>query len=128
MKILIIDDEEAVLKMYAEKLTQGDYTVKTSTDGQEGMDMALNDKPDIILLDIIMPKLNGLDVLRILKSKNETKDIPILLLTNLPEEASGEKAKKLGADGYLVKAQCEPAKLLDEINKIFKLKNSNINQ
>lgn len=108
MKILIIDDEDDVLVMYKERLESDKFEVITANNGQKGLDLAFSQKPDVILLDIIMPKFNGLDVLQMLKSRTETKDIPVYLLTNLPEEASGEKAKQLGAAGYLVKANNEP--------------------
>jgi len=70
------------------------------------------------LLDIIMPNINGLDVLKMLKIRDETKNIPVYLLTNLPQEASGEKAKELGAAGYMVKAEFEPQKLLEKIQSL----------
>ena len=108
MKVLIIDDEHDVLTMYQERLAAEGFEVLTADNGQKGLDLAFSQAPDVILLDIIMPKFNGLDVLQMLKSRSETKDIPVYLLTNLPEEASGEKAKQLGASGYLVKAENEP--------------------
>ena len=109
MKVLIIDDEDDVLTMYKERLAADGFEVITADNGQKGLDAAFASPPDVILLDIIMPKFNGLDVLQMLKSRSETKDIPVYLLTNLPEEASGEKAKQLGAAGYLVKVNNEPA-------------------
>lgn len=109
MKVLIVDDEDDVLKMYGEKLVAEGFEVVTADDGQDGLEKAQKEKPDVVLLDIIMPKFNGLDVLKILKSQEDTKSIPVYLLTNLPQEASGEKAKELGASGYLVKYGNEPA-------------------
>jgi DNA-binding response OmpR family regulator len=108
MKILIVDDEPDVLTMYKTRLEAEGFEVLTADNGQKGLDVAFREQPDIILLDIIMPKFNGLDVLQMLKNRSETKDTPVYLLTNLPEEASGEKAKQLGASGYLVKANHEP--------------------
>ncbi len=109
MKVLIIDDEDDILTMYRERLVADGFEIVTANNGQRGLDAAFSAPPDVILLDIIMPKFNGLDVLQMLKSRSETKDIPVYLLTNLPEEASGEKAKQLGASGYLVKANNEPS-------------------
>src|SRR3990172_11893210 len=109
MQVLIIDDEDDVLNMYRERLTADGFEVTTENNGKKGLDAAFASPPDVILLDIIMPKFNGLDVLQMLKARSETKDIPVYLLTNLPEEASGEKAKQLGAAGYLVKANNEPS-------------------
>jgi len=109
MRVLIIDDEDDVLTMYKERLEADKFEIETASNGQKGLDLAFANPPDVILLDIIMPKFNGLDVLQMLKSRTETKDVPVYLLTNLPEEASGEKAKQLGAAGYLVKANNEPS-------------------
>ena len=110
-KVLIIDDEEGVLAMYKTKLELEGLQVLTALDGQIGLDITKKEKPDIILLDIIMPKLNGLDVLKILKEDKETQGIPVFLLTNLPREAGGPKGTELGATGYLVKAEYEPSAL-----------------
>ena len=120
MKVLIIDDEKGILKMYSDYLTMNGITMIQATDGQTGIKMAKEQKPDVILLDIIMPKYNGLDVLNDIKKDDELKKIPVFLLTNLPEESSGDKAKELGATGYLVKAQYEPKMLLDVIKGAVK--------
>jgi len=115
MKVLIIDDEKGVLKMYETYLKSADIEVITASAGEEGMKLAESNKPDVILLDIIMPKINGLDILKNLKASNDTKNIPVYLLTNLPAECSGDKAKELGAAGYLVKAEYEPKMVVDVI-------------
>lgn len=115
-KILLVDDEEAILKMYGSALGED---VVTAKDGTDAIKKAESESPDLILLDIIMPKENGLDVLKKLKSNDKTKDIPIIVLTNLPQEASAEKAKALGANGYFVKAEYEPTMLADEVKKLL---------
>lgn len=116
-KILIIDDEEAILRMYKDALA--DYTVMTAKDGKEGLRTAQKDQPDLIYLDIIMPEFNGLDVLKKLKENKATTEIPVILLTNLPEEASADKAKSLGAEDYFVKVDYEPEKLAEATKKIL---------
>ncbi len=116
-KILIIDDEQPILNMYREALSQ--HQVLTSKNGQEGLEMAEKETPDLILLDIIMPELNGLDVLAKLQDNKNTASIPTVILTNLPEEASKEKATQLGASGYLVKAENEPDQLAEKVEKIL---------
>lgn len=115
MKVLIVDDEKGVLKMYSEYLQIAGMETIQASDGEMGIKLAREQKPDVILLDIIMPRYNGLDVLKDIKNDPEIKNIPIFLLTNLPEESSGEKAKELGAAGYLVKAQYEPRMIVDVI-------------
>jgi len=119
-KILIVDDEESILFMYSEKLKEAGHQILTACKGEEGLEIARKEKPDLIFLDIIMPKLNGLDVLKELKSDPETKNIPTFLLTNLPEDASGNKAKELGVTGYLVKAQVEPTDLEKVVEEAIK--------
>lgn len=116
-KILIIDDEEAILKMYG--IALADYELIKAKSGTEGLQKAASEKPDLIYLDIIMPQLNGLDVLKRLKTDKETKEIPVILLTNLPEEASAAKAKSLGADDYFVKVNYEPDKLAEKTKKLL---------
>ncbi|KKQ72378.1 MAG: Response regulator receiver protein [Berkelbacteria bacterium GW2011_GWB1_38_5] len=115
MKVLIVDDEHGVLKMYSQYLQNDGIEVFQASNGEDGFKMAKEQKPDVILLDIIMPRYNGLDVLKDIKNDPEIKNIPVFLLTNLPQESSGEKAKQLGATGYLVKAEYEPKMILDAI-------------
>lgn len=115
MKVLIVDDEKGILKMYSQYLSMSGIEVVQASDGNTAIKLAKENRPDIILLDIIMPRYNGLDVLKDIKSDNDLKTIPVFLLTNLPEESSGAKAKELGAAGYLVKAQYEPQMVIDAI-------------
>lgn len=117
-KILIIDDEEPILNMYGEAL--GGHEVMFANNGEVGLNMALKQDPDLILLDIIMPKFNGLDVLDKLKSDKDTASIPVMILSNLPKEASADKARELGAAGYFVKAEFEPDKLATTVNRLLR--------
>ncbi len=118
-KILIIDDEPAILEMYKVKLEEAKFTVLTAINGEEGLKLAEQEKPDAILLDIIMPRINGFDVLKELKQSSKTKGIDVFMTTNLPERTSGQKAQELGAVGYLVKAEYEPAMIADVLEKHF---------
>lgn len=111
-KILIIDDEEAILAMYKAAL-ETDFSVFLAKNGLEGIEIAKKEKPDLIYLDIIMPKMNGLDVLKQFKEDKELAEIPIVLLTNLPKEASAEKAISLGAKDYFVKVEKTPEQLAE---------------
>ena len=117
-KILLVDDEEAILKMYGNAL--GEHDVLTAKNGDDAFEKASKDMPDLILMDLIMPKENGLDVLKKLKEDENTKGIPVIVLTNLPEEASAEKAKSLGASGYLVKAEYDPTTLVKKVEEMLK--------
>jgi len=113
MKVLIIDDEKGILKMYSEYLETSGVETITATDGETGIKIAKEQKPNVIFLDIIMPRYNGLDVLKDMKNDPDLKNTPVFLLTNLPAESSSPKAKELGAAGYLVKANYEPKSLLE---------------
>lgn len=118
MKILIVDDEKLLLDLYHDILVESGFEVVMTTNAKEGIELAKRETPDVILLDILMPEMNGFDVAKILKSEDTTKNIPIYLLTNLPEESSSEKAKELGVSGYMMKAMTEPSKLANEMRNI----------
>lgn len=120
MKVLIVDDEPAIITMYRTKLLEEGFEVVVSEDGEEAIARAKADRPDVILLDLIMPKVNGLDVLKALKADPTTEHIPVYLLTNIPEESGGGKGKDLGATGYLFKADTEPQALVTVLKRIKK--------
>jgi len=105
MKILIIEDEEALRRVLQEKLQKSGFEVSAAKDGVEGWDMAKSKNPDIILLDLILPKRSGFDVLEMLKKDTELKNIPVFILSNLAEDESLKKALAMGAEDYFVKTQ-----------------------
>lgn len=119
-KILLIEDEEMLANMYETKFKNEGYDIKKALDGETGLKMALEDKPDVILLDIIMPKLDGFSVLRALKENAKTKDVPVVLLTNLGQDEDVKKGKAMGAAGYLVKANMTPAEVVEKIKEYLK--------
>jgi len=103
-KILIVEDEKSMRESLREAFEDGNFKVLTEADGATVMDVVMEEKPDIILLDIILPKKDGFEVLGELKSKVETKNIPVVLATNLSDPADIQKALDLGATTYLVKS------------------------
>jgi len=114
-KILFIEDETTLQKAIGRYLEQEGYQIKNALDGDIGLKIAKKEKPDLILLDIILPKKNGFEVLKELKEDETTKDIPVIILTNLEGNNDVEKALSLGATTYLIKANYK----LEEIsNKI----------
>ena len=119
-KILLIEDEEMLANMYETKFKNEGFNIKKALDGETGLKMALEDKPDIILLDIIMPKLDGFSVLRSLKDSVKTKDVPVILLTNLGQDEDVKKGTAMGAAGYLVKANLTPAEVVDKVKDYLK--------
>lgn len=118
--ILLVEDDEMINTMYKTKFEQADFVVLSSDNGADGLELALEHKPDLILLDIIMPQLDGFAVLEKLKSNAKTKNIPVMLLTNLGTEEDVKKGEELGAKDYLVKANLTPAEVLDKVKKEFK--------
>ena len=103
-KILLVDDSNVILRM--EKLllqSCGDYDIVTACNGREGVDMARSEKPDLILLDVIMPELTGFEACRELKKHPDTKDIPVIFVTTRGEGENMDEGYKSGGDDYLTK-------------------------
>lgn len=115
--ILFIEDESALQKTFGEILKQEGYEMISALNGEIGLRLAKTQKPDLILLDLILPKLNGFEVLKKLKGDKETKDIPVIVLTNLEGIGDVEKAIELGATTYLVKAQYTLEEVVQKIKK-----------
>ncbi|MBM3257660.1 MAG: response regulator [Candidatus Nealsonbacteria bacterium] len=113
--ILFIEDESTLQKTLGEVLTKEDYQVISALDGEIGLRTAKEKKPDLILLDLILPKMNGFEVLKKIKEDGEIKDIPIIVLTNLESMEDIQKALELGAATYLVKANYGLEELLEKI-------------
>ncbi len=103
----------------AEFLESDDFDVITASDGEEAINLAQNNNPDIMLLDIILPKKNGFEVIKELKSDERTKDIPIVLLTNLGSLSDIQKALDLGATTYLVKGDYQLKEIVEKIKEIL---------
>jgi DNA-binding response OmpR family regulator len=120
-KILFIEDEFALQKTFREILTKEGYEMISALDGETGLKLAKERKPDLILLDLVLPQLHGFDVLRALKEDQETKNIPIIILTNLEGIADIDKAIELGATTYLVKAQYTLEEVLEKIRKALQI-------
>lgn len=118
-KVLIIEDDPLISRMYQKIFTFEKYEVEMAKDGQEGLDKALTAKPTVILLDVMMPKLNGLQVLERLKANPETKNIPVIILTNLSGSLDAETALSKGAVKYIVKSEYEPKEVADMVGEIL---------
>lgn len=116
-KILLVEDDKMISNMYQTKLKQEGYEIVTAEDGSAALDMAVQEKPDIILLDVILPQLDGFSVLVELKNNAKLKSIPVIMLTNLGTTEDKEKAKQLGATDYVVKASLTPAEICDIVKK-----------
>lgn len=121
-KILIVDDDLLLLQMYETKLKREGFEVETAPSGREGLEKAKSTKPHLILLDILMPSMDGFQVLEKLKSDPETKKIPVIFLTNLSkEERDFHRGLEQGAAAYLVKARFRPSEVIQKIKEILGL-------
>ncbi len=118
-KILIIEDDRYISKMYQLKLSLDGFDVQVADNGRIGVDKVREFKPDIILTDILMPEMDGFEVIKMVKSEPETKDIPILIMSNLGQEDHIQKGLELGAMGYIVKSQYTPSKVVEKIKEIL---------
>ena len=118
-RILIIEDDSMLREMYVMKLEKSGYAISQAGEGSEGLALAKKQKPDIILLDIILPKIDGFAVLQEIKATTPLKDVPVVLLTNLGQESDRTRGEKLGAVDYIVKANVTPAQVEEKIKKIL---------
>ena len=117
--ILFIEDESALQATLGEILRQEKYDVLSAMDGETGLNMAKTKNPDLILLDLILPKMNGFEVLKKLKSDPETEAIPVIVLTNMENIETVEQAIEEGATTYLLKAQYSPTEILAKVKSIL---------
>ena len=116
-KILFIEDESALQKTFGDVLEKNNYKMISALDGETGLRLAKSEKPDLVLLDLVLPRLDGFEVLSRLKEDPETKKIPVIVLTNLENMEDIEKAVKLGATTYLVKTQYKLEEVIEKIKK-----------
>jgi len=119
-KVLIVEDDEMLAGMYSEKFSISGYETEVAHNGSEGVKKSFEFKPDIILLDIIMPKMDGFVVLKKLKKNELTEKIPVVMLTNLGQEDDIVKAKTLGAVDYFIKANHTPGDVLKKVEELLK--------
>jgi len=119
IKVLIVEDDTLISRMYQKVFESEGYNVLLAGDGQVGLDLVRSEIPTIILLDIMMPKMNGLQMLQELKTDPKVSKIPVIVLTNLSGTADAEKALELGAVKYIVKSEYKPKEVFDIVKGIL---------
>jgi len=119
MKILIVEDEDVLSLVLEEKFKNQGYTVSIAKDGEDGIEKAKKNNPDIVLLDLILPKKGGLEVLEALKKDSELKVIPVIILSNLEGDESIKKALSLGAVDYFVKTQHPITEIVEKVEQFL---------
>jgi len=118
-KILLIEDDKILVRVYANKLKKAGYSVLFQENGKEALERAKKEKPDLIILDLVMPEKDGFETLEDIKTDEKTKKIPVLIISNLGQEADQEETKKLGAVKHLVKANVSFKEIQKEIDKLL---------
>ena len=118
-RLLFIEDELALQKTLGDMFRRNGYEVISALNGKAGIELANKEKPDVILLDLILPKMDGFEVLSNLKKTEETKEIPVIILTNLDNMSDIDKALELGAKIYLVKANYSQEEVVEKVNQVL---------
>lgn len=118
--ILLVEDDAFIAGMYQTKLSMLGYTVRVASDGEEGWRMLSTEPPDMLLLDIVLPKRDGFEILAAARNDPKLKDLPILLLTNLGQKPDVQRGLELGANDYIIKAHFTPSEVVEKIEKVLR--------
>jgi DNA-binding response OmpR family regulator len=118
-KIMIVEDDPTLRDIYTTRFSAEGYEVVSASDGEAALTTAVKEQPTLILLDIMMPKISGFDVLDILRATPETKDTKIIVMSALSQTADIEKGKNLGANAYLVKSQVTLSEVVDKVKGVL---------
>lgn len=118
-RIMIVDDDQDLVEMYKDRLKYAGYKVIIAHNGEQALAEAIAHIPHLILLDVIMTKINGFDVLDILKNHVETKNIPVVILTSLNDDKYKKRGLKYGASDYIVKSEVIPKQVVEKIEKVI---------
>jgi len=117
--ILLVDDDLTLREMYDDRLKAEGFDIIQASNGEEALQKAKETKPNVVLLDVMMPKINGFDVLKQLKEDPETKDTPVIILTALIQDVDRAQGKKLGAADYIVKSETMPGEVIAKIKGVL---------
>ena len=117
--VIVIDDDPAILEMYRFKLELGGFSVKTARNGREGLSLVQTHPPDIILLDLKMPVMNGEEMLQQLRSKSWGSSIRVIVLTNISRDEAPSMLRLLAVDRYVVKAHHTPTQVLEIVKEVL---------
>jgi len=118
-KILIIEDEEIMIHLLSKKISEEGYDVSVAVNGEEGLAQMRKVKPDLILLDIVMPKMGGIETMEEMQKDENLKNIPVIIISNSGQPVEIDKAKQLGAKDWLVKTEFDPKEVIEKIKNQF---------
>jgi DNA-binding response OmpR family regulator len=119
-KILLIEDEKILSEMYKQKFTQAGFEVFSSSESEEGLEMAKKEKPDLIVLDILLPRENGIIFLKWMKEEPEISSIPVMVFSNYDDPETKKEARELGIKDYLIKANYTPNGIVEKVKQYLK--------
>ena len=124
-KILLVEDDQSLREIYGIRLTAEGYEIVPAGDGEQALALAVKERPDLIISDVMMPKISGFDMLDILRSTPETKDIKVIMMTALSSEDQRERGEALGADRFLVKSQVGIEDVVNAVHEVLDAKPEN---
>ena len=116
-KILMIEDEEIMIDLLQRKIAQEGYEISVARNGEEGLAAMKEKKPDLVLLDIIMPKMGGFEVMEKMQKDKDLKKIPVIVISNSGQPVEIDRAQKMGAEDWLIKTQFDPKEVIEKIKK-----------
>ena len=119
-KILIVEDDKFLRELVSQKLVREGYQISEAADGEDGINKIEKEKPDLVLLDLILPGINGFKVLAKMKTNTVLSEIPVIILSNLGQKTDIEKGLKMGASDYLIKAHFTPGEIIKKIKTVLK--------
>ena len=121
IKILVVDDDPFILDMYVIKFKEQGFVIDTATDGQMALDKIGANNPDIVLLDVVMPRMDGFDVIKKIQESQKPHTFKILFLTNFGQKEDVERGMQLGADGYIIKAHFTPSEVVAKVKEVLNI-------
>jgi len=121
-KIVLVEDDPFLIDIYTLKIKEAGFEVQAVEDGDKALSALEKEKPDLLLLDIVLPNCDGWEVLKRVREKEQFKDLPVIILSNLGQKQEVEKGLDLGAVKYLIKAHYTPTEVVEEVKKIFNKK------
>ncbi|MEY4745080.1 MAG: hypothetical protein RL272_1025 [Candidatus Parcubacteria bacterium] len=119
LKVVLVEDDKFLQKILVTKFTKESFDVRAASDAETGLQMILTESPDIVLLDLILPKMSGFDLLTELKANAKTKDVPVVILSNLGQDEDISRARSLGALDFLVKADISINEVVQKVKEIY---------
>ena len=118
-KIVVVEDEQVLNKALSIELLDAGYEVLSAANGEAGLELIQTEKPDLVLLDLVLPKMSGFEVLEAVKKDTKLKHIPVIILSNLGQDEDREKGLKLGAEDYYVKASTDLSVISEKVSKLL---------